>query len=196
MTITTATAPQDTNDIASRGFGALRRAQGLAPADTEAGGGTAATLHKPLAVYYLGADTLASDASTTQARQVGWRYLVRQADSVGSVEVLGNQVSSVTQGEVPAHLAQALVVAEGAVEKSRRYEARVLLFGRAGDTLLWLHARRGRDRFFSLGAEPKEVEEQVVMKSAATKAQLRQRLSELRSKARAPIAAEQDESGG
>ena len=195
MPITTATAPQDSTDIASRGFGALRRAQGLAPADTEAGGGTAATLHKPLAVYYLGADTLASDASTTQARQVGWRYLVHQGNSVGTVEVLGNQVSSITQGEVPAHLAQALLVAEGTVGKSKRYEARVLLFGRAGDSLLWLHANRGRDRFFSLSAEPKEVEEQVAMKGASEKAQMRQRLSKLRSGALTPIV-EQDESGG
>ena len=195
MPIVTATAPQDSTDIASRGFGALRRAQGLAPADTESGGGMVATLHKPLAVYYLGGDTLSSDASTAQARQVGWRYLVRQGNSVGTVEVLGNQVSSITQGAVPAHLAQALLVAEGTVGKSRRYEARVLLFGRAGDALLWLHANRGRDRFFSLSAEPQEVEEQVAMKGASEKAQMRQRLSKLRNTMLTPTT-EEDESGG
>lgn len=196
MSITTASAPQDATDIAGRSFGALRRAQGLAPGEAEAGGGLAATLHKPLAVYYLGADTLASDASTTQARQVGWRYLVRQGDSVGTVEVLGDQVSSITQGEAPAHLAQALSIAEGTVGKSMLYEARVLLFGRAGANLLWLHSQRGRDRFFTLSAQPKEVDERLAMDGASARAKMRQRLSKLRRSAPAVIAGEQDESGG
>lgn len=195
MTITTALAPQNSADIACRSFEALRRAQGLAPADIEAGGGSVAPVRDPLAVYYLGVDTLASDASTKQARQVGWRYLVNQGGSVGAVEVLGNQVSSITQGEAPAHLAQALLVAENTVEEWNDYEARILLFGRSGASLLWLHANHGRDRFFALSADPHEVEEQVAIRGASKKARMRQRLSKQRTEHLTP-SPEQDESGG
>jgi hypothetical protein len=196
MPITTATAPPNSADIARRSFGALRRAQGLAPKDTEAGGGSAGTLHAPLAVYYLDADTLANNPSPTQARQVGWRYLVNQGDSVEAVELLGDQVSSITQGEVPAHLAQAMAVAEHTVNVWNDYEARILLFGRAGDSLLWLHASAdGQDRFFSLSADPGEVDEDDAMRRASAKARMRQRLSKPPSEVQTP-GAEPDESGG
>jgi hypothetical protein len=196
MTITTATAPPHSADIARRSYGALRRAQGFAPQDTEAGGGMVGTLHDPLAVYYLDMDTLARNPSPAQARRIGWRYLVNSGGSVEAVELHGNQVTSITQGEVPAHLAEALSVAERAVDELNDYEARILLFGRAGHALLWLHTSSAvQDRFFSLGANPKEVAQDDAMRRASEKAQVRQRLSRVSHDVQTS-SAEPDESGG
>jgi len=153
-------------------------------------------LHDPLAVYYLDTDTLVLNPSPAQARRVGWRYLVNSGGSVDAVEVLGDQVTSITQGAVPSHLAQAMSVAEHTVDKLNDYEARILLFGRAGHALLWLHTTSpGQDRFFSLGANPKEVAKDDAMRRASEKARMRQRLSTAVHDVQTP-SAEPDESGG
>jgi hypothetical protein len=112
-----------------------------------------------------------------------------------TVEVIGKDVASITQGTVATNLSRALGVASNAVDASRPYEARVLVFGRAGNSLLWLHSDTGSDRFFSLDREPREVDESGAMVKAGQKARMRQNMKAFR-QAPSGKADEVDESGG
>ncbi|WP_077002719.1 hypothetical protein [Variovorax sp. KK3] len=195
MPITTAQAPQGATDAAHRGFDALHRAQATVTVASKSGGGVA-SLHEPLAVYSLSGAESAAAMTIAQARQTGWRYLIGQGAAIRSIEIVGDEVTAITQGQVAANLAHALAVASDAVDAAKRYEARVLEFGRAGNSVLWLHADDGSDRFFSLGAEARELEVGPTLEQASRKAQARRSLSAPANATPEALRADEDESGG
>jgi hypothetical protein len=194
MPITIASAPQDATEVAVRGLTSLKRAEGVVD-PSEAGGGDKQPVKASLPIYHVGPEALASAAPTAAARRIGWRYLVGDGSAAHTVEVIGTNVASITQGSVPTNLARALGVASNVVDSSQPYEARVLVFGRAGNSLLWLHASAGSDRFFSLGPEPKEVDGGSAILEAGQKARMRQDMNASRG-VPPRTTGEVDESGG
>jgi len=175
MAITTTSGPEDATQLAVRGLTALKRAQGTLGAG-ESGGGRAQAVDASLPVYHMGPDALTAGIPkpATSARRIGWRYLLAEGQTKRAVEVIGDTVSSITQGNGVRNLERALSVASKTVDNLRPYEARVLVFGRAGNSLLWLHADAGGDRYFSLDEQPQEVDEDGAMLSAGRKTRMRQ----------------------
>lgn len=196
MAIITVTPPPELNEVAASGFAALRRAKGIPSASSEAGGGVKANLHAPLAIYHLDAKYLLdAEASTRGARHIGWKYLIEQDSSAKTVEVIGSKVAAIGQGRLATILIHTLEVAEKTVPKNRRYEARILNFGREGNSLLWLHSAKGSDKFFSLSDSPQEVSGAEALKSIAGRAQARRQRNENTNANRERLS-DDDESGG
>lgn len=173
MPITTASAPQDATDTALRGYTALAQAQSPHQLAMDSGGGEPAKLHEPLARYHLDQEALSVATSAADAKQVGWCYLIGHGDNTRTIEVSGNEVDAITQGKVATNVVRAMDVATSTVDESTQYEARLLEFGRVASSLLWLHTEIGKDRFFSLGPDPEEVDEKTIVEKAAGKARFR-----------------------
>jgi hypothetical protein len=198
MAITITSGPEEATQVVVRELTALNRARGTSDAG-ESGGGKAQAVKASLPIYHMGPDALTTGVTqpAASARRIGWRYLLAKGQTKCAVEVIGDAVSSITEGNVARNLEQALSVASKTVDKFKRYEARVLVFGRAGNSLLWLHADAdaGGDRYFSLDEQPREVDEEGAMLSASRKAQMRQVMKTFRQSTGMAVD-DADESGG
>jgi len=165
--------PETDNQAAIDRLASLERARGHA-GDLEAGGGPDMHPEGVLEMYHLDhAEAGQPLASLSEARPVGWQYLIRQTHAITSVEVVDGEAVAIDKGQVASDIAHALEVA-GDNASDQDYEARMLTFGRAGENVLWLHPQDGgAERFFTLGPSVDEVEPADVLAGVSRNAAVR-----------------------
>lgn len=145
---------------------ALETLAPLSSGDAESGGSAPEPVEAiPIYAPRIGPRT----RSLRSARQIGWRYLVTNSDDVGAVDVAtetGTEAQLVGQPEVAERLARAArLVEDAAGTDADDYEMRLLDLSMIGDSVLWLANRKGADRFFTYGEEPKEIDEEQIRRT-------------------------------
>ena len=180
MTIRSSEGPQGGPERVGRALSALvPPADRLLSRDGETGGQTVpAPLSAPLPVYGADLDSLHALASRKsgleELRQIGWRYLVLDDSEVQAADLGDDQERPTFHvgGDLAERIAEAGRRAESAAEEDVDYEPRLLDLGMLDASMLWLKSDDPEaDLFFTLDADPQQVDRQQLLHHVASAAQ-------------------------
>jgi hypothetical protein len=179
MAIRSSGGPQRGPERVGRALSALTPlADRHVAAEWEAGGqAAAAPLSQPLPVYGADLESLHALASRKsgleELHQTGWRYLVLDESEVQAADVNDEQERPTFHvgSDLAARIAEAGRLAESTAEEHVDYEPRLLDLGMLDASMLWLKSGDPeRDLFFTLDAEPQQVDREQLLHRLASAA--------------------------